>query len=109
MTKRLRSILSTAGMLSALASPLSMADTIKVAFIDPLSGPFAPVGQNLLRSYQMVAEIANREKWAPGHTFEVNGFDNKASPQESLTQLKTVIDQGYRYITQGNGSGAAGA
>ncbi len=109
MTKRLRSILTTVGMLSALSSPLAMADTIKVAFIDPLSGPFAPVGQNLLRSYQMVAEIANREKWAPGHTFEVNGFDNKASPQESLTQLKTVIDQGYRYITQGNGSGAAGA
>jgi len=27
--------------------------------------------------------------------------------QESLTQLKTVIDQGFRYITQGNGSGAA--
>ena len=53
--------------------------------------------------------IANREKWAPGHTFEITGFDNKASPQESLTVLKAAIDQGYRYIVQGNGSGAAGA
>ena len=109
MNKKMRALLAGAGVVAALGSPFAMADTIKVAFIDPLSGPFAPVGQNLLRSFQLVAETANREKWAPGHTFEVNGFDNKASPQESLTALKTVIDQGYRYIVQGNGSGAAGA
>ena len=34
-------------------------------------------------------------------------FDNKATPQESLTVLKQVIDQGIRYIAQGNGSGVA--
>ena len=38
--------------------------------------------------------------------FEVVGFDNKGSPQESLNTLKAAIDQGFRYITQGNGSGA---
>jgi branched-chain amino acid transport system substrate-binding protein len=54
-----------------------------------------------------VADIANKEKWAGNHTIEFVGFDNKASPQESLVVLKTVIDQGFRYITQGNGSGAA--
>jgi len=109
MTKRLHSLIAGAGVVAALCAPLSFAETIKVAFIDPLSGPFAPVGQGLLRSFQMVAEVGNREKWAPGHTFEVTGFDNKASPQESLTVLKTAIDQGFRYVVQGNGSGAAGA
>ena len=104
-----RSLIAGIALSAAMASPAVLAETIKVAFIDPLSGPFAPVGQNLLRSYQAVAEIANREKWATGHTFEVTGFDNKASPQESLTVLKTAIDQGYRYVVQGNGSGAAGA
>jgi branched-chain amino acid transport system substrate-binding protein len=54
----------------------------------------------------MIADVANKEKWAGAHTFEVVGFDNKASPQESLSQLKSAIDQGFRYITQGNGSGA---
>ncbi len=98
--------LALAGIFGTLPAA---AETVKVAFIDPLSGPFAPVGQNLLKSFQSVAEVANREKWAPGNTFEVTGFDNKASPQESLTVLKTAIDQGYRYIVQGNGSGAAGA
>ncbi|WP_420093134.1 branched-chain amino acid ABC transporter substrate-binding protein [Noviherbaspirillum denitrificans] len=85
------------------------AETVKMAFIDPLSGPFAPVGQGILKSFQYIAEKANAEKWAGDNKFEINGFDNKASPQESLTVLKTVIDQGYRYIIQGNGSGAAAA
>lgn len=90
----------------ALSAPLTMADTIKIAYIDPLSGPFAPVGQNILNSFQYVADKANAEGWAGPHKFEVVGFDNKSSPQESLSVLKTVIDKGFRYITQGNGSGA---
>ncbi|MFZ6861070.1 branched-chain amino acid ABC transporter substrate-binding protein [Undibacterium sp. Ji67W] len=89
-----------------LIAPASVAETIKIAYIDPLSGPFAPVGQNILNSFQYVADKANAEKWAGNNTFEVVGFDNKASPQESLNVLKTVIDKGFRYITQGNGSGA---
>ncbi len=112
MTRRNRPLTVGAGLLAAAAAMSAsgaLADTIKIAFIDPLSGPFAPVGQNTFRSFQISTEIANREKWAPGHTFEVTGFDNKASPQESLSALKTIIDQGYRYIAQGNGSGAAGA
>jgi branched-chain amino acid transport system substrate-binding protein len=40
---------------------------------------------------------------------EVVPFDNKVSPQESLNQLKRVIDQDIRYITQGNSSAVAGA
>ncbi|MFL6657169.1 MAG: branched-chain amino acid ABC transporter substrate-binding protein [Massilia sp.] len=89
----------------ALLSAVAQAETVKIAFIDPLSGPFAPVGQNQLKSFQTIADLANQQKWAGDNTIQVVGFDNKGSPQESLTQLKAVIDQGYRYITQGNGSG----
>ncbi|MDE2429673.1 MAG: branched-chain amino acid ABC transporter substrate-binding protein [Burkholderiales bacterium] len=88
-----------------IAAPAVMADTIKIAYIDPLSGPFAPVGQNILDSFKYVADKANAEKWAGDNKFEIDGFDNKGSPQESLNVLKSVIDKGYRYITQGNGSG----
>jgi len=90
----------------ALIAPAAFAETIRIAYIDPLSGAFAPVGQNILNSFQYVADKANAEKWAGNNTFEVVGFDNKGSPQESLNVLKTVIDKGFRYITQGNGSGA---
>ena len=67
----------------------------------------APVGQNQLHSWQYIADLANQKNWAGGPKFEIVGFDNKLSPQESLTVLKQAIDQGIRYIVQGNGSSVA--
>ena len=107
MTVQFRPVLVALSIASAFAVSLAHADAVKIAFIDPLSGPFAPVGQNQLKSWQAMADLANQGKWAGEHTIEVVGFDNKGSPQESLTQLKAVIDQGYRFIAQGNGSGVA--
>ncbi len=83
-------------------------ETVRIAFMDPLSGPFANVGQNQLKSWQFVAERLSGKNPA-GVKFEVVGFDNKGSPQESLNTLKAAIDQGFRYVAQGNGSGAAAA
>ncbi|MFC7517995.1 branched-chain amino acid ABC transporter substrate-binding protein [Herbaspirillum sp. GCM10030257] len=103
LARNLRVVLCATALSGA---SLALADTVKIAYIDPLSGSFATTGQNVLKSWQMVAEIANRDKWAGDHTFEVVGFDNKASPQETLVMLKTAIDQGYRYVAQGFGSGA---
>jgi branched-chain amino acid transport system substrate-binding protein len=65
------------------------------------------LGQNQLKSWQFVSERFSGAKNPAGVKFEVTGFDNKGSPQESLNSLKAAIDQGFRYITQGNGSGAA--
>lgn len=92
-----------------LASPAAFAQsgTVKIAWIDPLSGMMAPLGQNMVRSWQYAADLATREKWAGDVKFEVVTFDNKLSPQESLTALKSIVDQGIRYIVQGNGSGVA--
>ena len=39
-----------------------------------------------------------------GQKLVVVPIDNKLSAQESLMQLKAAIDQGVRYIVQGNGS-----
>ena len=84
------------------------AQTIKIAYIDPQSGPFAGVGANLLKHFQFSADLVNAQQLAgPGVKFEMVAFDNKASPQETLTALKQVIDQNIRYVVQGQGSGAA--
>ncbi|MGB6053895.1 MAG: branched-chain amino acid ABC transporter substrate-binding protein [Burkholderiaceae bacterium] len=108
MTFKIRPLILAASVAAALAAPLANAENIKIAMIETMSGAFAPIGQNQLNTFKMVTEIANKEKWAgPDNTFEVVSFDGKGSPQESLTQLKHVIDQGYRYIAQGNGSGVA--
>jgi branched-chain amino acid transport system substrate-binding protein len=89
----------------AAAGPLA-GQTVRIAFMDPLSGPFANVGQNQLKSWQFAAEHQSGARNSAGVKFEVVGFDNKGSPQESLNTLKAAADQGFRYITQGNGSGA---
>jgi branched-chain amino acid transport system substrate-binding protein len=90
---------------AAAAAP---AQTIKIAYIDPGSGPFAGVGANLLKHFQFSADLVNTQQLAgPGVKFEIVPFDNKGSPQETLTALKQVIDQGIRYVVQGQGSGAA--
>ena len=92
---------------AAVATGVLNGQTVKIAFIDPLSGPFANVGQNQLKSWQFVTDRLSGAKNPAGVKFEVVGFDNKGSPQESLNSLKAAIDQGFRYVTQGNGSGAA--
>jgi hypothetical protein len=68
----------------------------------------APIGQNQLKSFQYIAELFNKSNPA-GVKFEIVPFDNKVSPAESLTALKSATDQGIRYVTQGDGSGSAGA
>jgi len=105
----IRSASLAVALAASFAAPLAFAQsgTVKVAWIDPLSGMMAPIGQNMVRSWQYVADMANQQKWAGDVKFEVVPFDNKLSPQESLTVLKSIIDQGIRYIAQGNGSGVA--
>ena len=83
-------------------------ETVKIAHIDPLSGLMGPVGSNQLKSFQFFAEKFSKTNPA-GVKFEMVSFDNKLSPAESLNALKAAMDQGVRYIAQGNGSSVAGA
>lgn len=103
------------GAVSALSliigASAAFAENIKIAFIDPLSGPFASTGTNGLHQFEFAADYMVNEKGGvlDGDMFEVLGFDNKISPKESLIQLQVAIDQGVRFIVQGNSSGVANA
>src|SRR5207248_1358924 len=57
-------------------------ETVKLAWIDPLSGPMAPVGQNQLKSFQFMVEYFNKNN-AAGVRFELVPMDNKLSPMET--------------------------
>jgi branched-chain amino acid transport system substrate-binding protein len=84
------------------------AQTVRIAYLDPLSGPFAAVGQNILKHFQVAAETASGKKLAgPGISFEIVPFDSKGSPQEALTLLRAIADQGIHYVVQGQGSHVA--
>ena len=98
-------VLGAAAALFALGA--QAAGTIKIAYIDPLSGPFANTGAQGLAEFQFYAEWLNKRGGVLGKTLEIVPFDNKVSPQESLNQLKRVEDEGIRYISQGNSSAVA--
>src|SRR5262249_56854274 len=77
---------------------------LKIAYIDPLSGSFANVGEAGLKHFQAMAEEINAKGGVNGQKLEIVGFDNKVSPQEALNQLKRVIHARIPFIAQGNSS-----
>ncbi len=85
-------------------------ETVKIGYIDPLSGAFGDVGEQGLKHFQFFANKVNASGGvAGGKKLEIIGFDNKTTPKESLIQFEKAVDQGIRFITQGNGSSVAGA
>jgi branched-chain amino acid transport system substrate-binding protein len=94
----------------ALAASLyagSAAADVKVAFIDPLSGGAAATGILAQKTHQFYIDAINAAGGINGEKIELMSFDNKVNPQESLIQLKKALDEGARYVVQGNGSSVA--
>jgi branched-chain amino acid transport system substrate-binding protein len=85
------------------------ADSIKIAYTDPLSGPFAEVGDQNLKQMQYIIDYINARGGALGKKFELISFDNKSQPSEALIALKTVVDQNIPIIMQCSGSNIAAA
>jgi branched-chain amino acid transport system substrate-binding protein len=107
MTIKLRSkIILAAGTLLLAGSALAQ---VKIAYIDPLSGMMGATGEHSLREFQFAVERVNARGGVLGKKFEMVPLDNKLSPQESIVQLNRAIDQGIRYVVQGNGSSVAAA
>jgi branched-chain amino acid transport system substrate-binding protein len=102
--KRLHAVALAALLCGAQAA---QAETVKIAFIDVLSGPFAQAGTGSLSQLREVVQQLNARSAPQDPKFEVVPFDGKGSPQESVSVLRAATDQGIRYITQGGGSGVA--
>ncbi len=95
------------GAAAVLFAHAAMAQ-VKIAYIDPLSGGAATIGEHGLKHLQYLVETINAKGGVMGgQKLEAVAYDNKGSPQESLVQVQKAIDAGVRFITQGNGSGAA--
>jgi branched-chain amino acid transport system substrate-binding protein len=92
-----------------LALSVHASETIKIAYTDPLSGPFAQVGDQNLKQMQFIIDYINSKGGALGRKFELVSFDNKSQPAEALIALKTVTDQNIPVIMQCSGSNIAAA
>lgn len=91
-----------AGVLPCCAA--HAADPLKVALIEPYSGPFASTGTTALRAFQDEFERLNALGGALGRNLVVVPFDSKSSAQEATLQVQAAVDQGIRFIIHGSGS-----
>ncbi len=91
-------------------SAAQASDSIRIAYIEPLSGPFANVGEMGLFHFRYAADRINNEHGGiMGRQIEIVPMDNRQSPSESAQLVQRAIDQGIQIISQGNGSNVAGA
>src|SRR6201987_5554725 len=80
---------------------------VKLAFIDPLSGGAASAGINGQKHFLYLVDKINAAGGMNGEKLSISFYDNKVDPQESLIALKKALDEGARYVFQGNGSSVA--
>lgn len=101
--------LAGALLLSAFGTGPAMAKTktIKVAYIDPLSGPFAPVGVLGAQMTEFMFHRINHSGELKGYKLKLVPFDDKVNPQTAQVDAQKAADQGIHYILQGNGSNVA--
>jgi branched-chain amino acid transport system substrate-binding protein len=102
-------MIAAAFALPMLGTAAMAQETVKIGYIDPLSGGGASVGEVGLKTFQYLADELNAKGGILGKKVEIVPLDNKTNPQESLIQAQKAIDAGVRYLTQGNGSSVGGA
>ncbi len=92
-------LLAAAALLAVQLSVAFAAESVKLAVLGPMSGPFALQGEERLKIFQASADIVNaRGGVLGGRKIEIIAFDNKSNPQESLIVLKQAIDKDIRFI-----------
>jgi branched-chain amino acid transport system substrate-binding protein len=103
----------------AQPAPASSSAPIKVAMIEGLSGPFGNTGEAVFRNLYWAMERVNARggvklaaaAGAPAghHPLALERYDSKGQTEEALSALKSAIDDGARFIMQGNSSATAAA
>ncbi len=110
MNRALRCINCFLALFAVVVASAAAADTIKIAHIDPLSGPFALIGESASRMIQAsIDEVNAKGGVLGGSRFELVNFDSKGSPQDAVLILKQIIDADIRFVSIYSGSHIAHA
>ncbi|WP_182283675.1 branched-chain amino acid ABC transporter substrate-binding protein [Comamonas testosteroni] len=95
------------------AAKAKLAQPIKLALVESLSGPFANTGEAVFRNLLWATERVNARGGvclADGlHELVIERYDSKGQNEEALSALRAAIDSGARIIMQGNSSATAAA
>lgn len=89
------------------------APVIQLALIEGLSGPFGNTGEVVYRNLLMATERINqrggvRLKSGP-HALQLKRYDSKGQADEALSMLGAALEDGARFVFQGNSSAVASA
>ena len=89
------------------------APVIQLALIEGLSGPFGNTGEVVFRNLLLATERVNqrggvRLKTGP-HALQLKRYDSKGQADEALSMLGAAMEDGARFVLQGNSSAVASA
>ena len=110
-----RFLLSALACTGAIALPIGVraSSPIRLALIEGLSGPFANTGEAVWRNLVWAVERVNSRggvRTAAGpQALQIDRYDSKGQAEEALSALRSAIDDGARFIFQGNSSATASA
>jgi len=103
-------LIATAISCSCLLSSFSSAqEPVRIAFMDPLSGTFASVGNTGRTILEFAVDYYFNSKGGilGGRMIEIVPLDNKQSPNETQLQFRRAISEEIQIIFQGNSSAVA--
>src|ERR1700743_882737 len=96
-------------VLVGVGRPVLAEETIKLAYTDPFSGPFASGGDEFLKNFQFIIARKNAAGGGVGRKFGLIPFDDKLQPAEALIALKSMIDQNIQFVMHCTGSNVGAA
>ena len=91
ITTMLWATAATAAVVIGVA-PATAEDTVKLAYVDPLSGGGASIGEVGLKTFNYLADVTNAQGGIAGRKLEVVPYDNKLNAQETLVQVQKAIE-----------------
>lgn len=102
MTSTKRKFLAVAGIsLLAIAAPLSAqaADPLKIGVPTDLSGPYATLGEEVMRATRFAVDEANAAGGIDGHKVEFKSYDTESKPDLARRQAEKLVLEGYPVLT----------
>ena len=94
MTSRFRRSLAIVSLVVSLCiAQHASAETIKIGYSEALSGVFAQVGDQGIKSIQYAIDGVNARGGVLGKQLELVAFDNKGQPADALITMQKMLDE----------------
>jgi branched-chain amino acid transport system substrate-binding protein len=85
------------------------ADTIRIGYSEALSGVFAQVGDQGIKSIQYAIDGVNARGGVLGRQLELVAFDNKGQPSDALITMQKMLDENITVLLNCGPSNIASA